>query len=223
MHLAQGGLILVRSTAVAIDGATDIRQTIFVPVLTPGPSAMVAPPESPTGSSSLVAAKPRPSADTSREIDAAFATFARERPDALFVAPDPIFPDLACPAGRAPCALSAVYGVRQFVEVGGLMSYGTSLPEMYHQVGVRAKPADFAGDSVNQVRTGHQRPDRPHAQPHCSSGRARHCRRGDRMTAYGTELPIRNVRSSVANGRRADNICSMRVLRILTRSGHQQS
>ena len=125
--------------------------------------------------------------------------FARERPDALFVAPDPIFPDLACPAGRAPCALSAVYGVRQFVEVGGLMSYGTSLPEMYHQVGVRAKPADFAGDSVNQVRTGHQRPDRPHAQPHCSSGRARHCRRGDRMTAYGKELPIRNVRSSVAN------------------------
>ena len=38
------------------------------------------------------------------------------------------------------------------------MSYGTSLPEMYHQVGVRAKPADFAGDLVNQVRTGHQRP-----------------------------------------------------------------
>jgi hypothetical protein len=29
------------------------------------------------------------------------------------------------------------------------------------------------------------------------------------MTAYGKELPIRNVRSSVANGRRADNICSM--------------
>ena len=111
-------------------------------------------------------------------------------------------PDLPRPGVSSwPRAMRAFCGLwgAQFVEVGGLMSYGTSLPEMYHQVGVRAKPADFAGDLVNQVRTGHQRPDRPHAQPHCSSGRARHCRRGDRMTAYGTELPIRNVRSSVAN------------------------
>jgi hypothetical protein len=36
------------------------------------------------------------------------------------------------------------------------------------------------------------------------------------MTASGTELPIPNVRSSVANGGKADKICSMRVLRILT-------
>jgi hypothetical protein len=36
--------------------------------------------------------------------------------------------------------------------------------------------------------------------------------------AFGTELPIPNVRSSVANGGKADNICSMRVLRILTDS-----
>ena len=37
----------------------------------------------------------------------------------------------------------------------------------------------------------------------------------------GTELPIPNVRSSVANGGKADKICSMRVLRILTQSGHR--
>jgi hypothetical protein len=42
------------------------------------------------------------------------------------------------------------------------------------------------------------------------------------MTGYGTELPIPNVRSSVAMEGKADKICSMRVLRILTRSGHRQ-
>jgi hypothetical protein len=36
------------------------------------------------------------------------------------------------------------------------------------------------------------------------------------MSPFGTELPIPNVRSSVANGGKADKICSMRVLRILT-------
>ena len=36
------------------------------------------------------------------------------------------------------------------------------------------------------------------------------------MSEFGTELPIPNVRSSVANGGKADKICSMRVLRILT-------
>ena len=41
-------------------------------------------------------------------------------------------------------------------------------------------------------------------------------------SAIGTKLPIPNVRSSVANGGKADNICSMRVLRILTQSSHWQ-
>ena len=38
-------------------------------------------------------------ASTSREIDAAFATFVRERPDALFVGPDRLLPQPACPIG----------------------------------------------------------------------------------------------------------------------------
>src|SRR5262245_45180842 len=42
-----------------------------------------------------------------------------------------------------------------------------------------------------------------------------------RSDAIGTELPIPNVRSSVANGGKADKICSMRVLRILTQLGHE--
>jgi putative ABC transport system substrate-binding protein len=90
-------------------------------------------------------------AATRQEIDAAYAALMRERPDALFVSPDPFFQTrrthLAALATRH--ALPAAYSVREYVEAGGLMSYGTSLPDMYQQVGVYAgrilkgaKPAD---------------------------------------------------------------------------------
>jgi putative ABC transport system substrate-binding protein len=74
---------------------------------------------------------------TSREIDAAFATLVPERPDALFVAPDGFFTSrrvqLAALAARH--ALPATYSVRDFVDVGGLMSYGASLTDTYRQLG----------------------------------------------------------------------------------------
>jgi putative ABC transport system substrate-binding protein len=80
-------------------------------------------------------------ASTSREIDVAFAALVRERPDALLVAPDGFFisrrVQLTSLATRH--ALPAAYTVREFVEVGGLMSYGTSISDMYRQVG------DYAG------------------------------------------------------------------------------
>ena len=91
-------------------------------------------------------------AGTNPEIDAAYATMVRERPDALFVSPDTIFTSrrvqLISLAARH--ALPAAYSVREFVEAGGLMSYGTSLAEAYRQVGVYSgrilngeKPADI--------------------------------------------------------------------------------
>ena len=75
-----------------------------------------------------------------REIDAAYATLVRERPDALFVASDGYFTSrrVQLTALAARHALPAVYSVREFVEASGLMSYGTSLADMYRQVGVYA-------------------------------------------------------------------------------------
>jgi putative tryptophan/tyrosine transport system substrate-binding protein len=76
----------------------------------------------------------------------------RERPDALFVAPDALFINrrVQLIALAARHALPATYAVREYVEAGGLMSYGTSVADMYRQIGVYtgrvlkgAKPADL--------------------------------------------------------------------------------
>ena len=91
-------------------------------------------------------------ASTSREIEAAFSTLVADRADALFVAPDSFF------TGRfvqfvtlaAHHRIPAAYTQRDFVEAGGLMSYGTDIPDMLRQVGVYTgqilkgvKPADL--------------------------------------------------------------------------------
>jgi len=91
-------------------------------------------------------------ASTSPEIDTAFATFVRERPDAVFVGLDQFFASrrvqLVHLASRH--AVPATYALRDFAEVGGLMSYGTNLLDAYRQVGVYtgrivkgAKPTDL--------------------------------------------------------------------------------
>jgi putative ABC transport system substrate-binding protein len=91
-------------------------------------------------------------ATTISEIDAVFASFARERPDALFVAPDGFFISRAVQFATltARDKIPAAYSDRDTVAVGGLMSYGTDLADMYRQVGVYigsilkgAKPADL--------------------------------------------------------------------------------
>jgi putative ABC transport system substrate-binding protein len=89
-------------------------------------------------------------ASTSSEIDAAFAILQRERPDALFVAPDGFFSSrrvqIATLAARD--RIPAAYASRAVAAAGGLMSYGTPSPN--REVGVYvgkilngAKPADL--------------------------------------------------------------------------------
>jgi putative ABC transport system substrate-binding protein len=91
-------------------------------------------------------------ASTSREINTAFATFASERPDALFVGLDPFLNSrrvqLVNLASRH--ALPATFSNRDIAEIGGLMSYGTNLADAYRQLGVYtgrvlkgASPADL--------------------------------------------------------------------------------
>jgi putative ABC transport system substrate-binding protein len=91
-------------------------------------------------------------ASTSHEINAAFATFVRERPDALFVGLDAFLNNrraqLVNLASRH--TLPATFSNRDFAEIGGLMSYGSDIKDAYRQVGVYAgrilkgaKPADL--------------------------------------------------------------------------------
>jgi ABC-type uncharacterized transport system substrate-binding protein len=79
-------------------------------------------------------------ANTIGEIDAAFATFVRERPDVLFVSGGPFLlsrrVQLALLAARY--AVPTSYGSREYAENGGLMSYGTSLTDVHRQVGAYA-------------------------------------------------------------------------------------
>jgi ABC-type uncharacterized transport system substrate-binding protein len=77
-------------------------------------------------------------ASTSREIDLAFATFVRERPDALFVSSGPFFTTrrLQLAQWAARHAVPAIYAGREYAVAGGLMSYGASLPDAYRQAGV---------------------------------------------------------------------------------------
>jgi ABC-type uncharacterized transport system substrate-binding protein len=98
-------------------------------------------------------------ASTSREINAAFATFVRERPDALFVGGDPFFNDRRVQLANIAAyhRVPATYSNRDLAEAGGLMSYGTDLADAFRQVGVYvgrilkgAKPADLPVEQASK-------------------------------------------------------------------------
>jgi len=86
------------------------------------------------------------------EIDAAFATVERDRPDALFVTGDAFFGSRATQFATltARSRIPATYSLRDIVAAGGLMSYGTDFTEAFRQVGIYtgkilkgAKPSDL--------------------------------------------------------------------------------
>jgi putative ABC transport system substrate-binding protein len=91
-------------------------------------------------------------ASTDDEIDAAFESIAQNHIPALVMAGDPFFNSrrdkLVALAARN--ALPSMYSFRDYAVVGGLMSYGIDLPDVYRQIGVYvgrilkgAKPADM--------------------------------------------------------------------------------
>jgi putative ABC transport system substrate-binding protein len=93
-------------------------------------------------------------ANTSGEIDAAFTTIGRERHDAVFVGSSPLFNARRIQVVHLASyhRVPATYSGRLYAEIGGLMSYGASVADAMHQMGVYtgrilkgAKPADLPG------------------------------------------------------------------------------
>jgi putative tryptophan/tyrosine transport system substrate-binding protein len=91
-------------------------------------------------------------ASNNQDIFAAFPAMAQRRTPALMIVTDPLFTSrrvqLVTLATRY--AIPAIYTSREFTEIGGLMSYGTDLPNIYRQVGIYtgrilkgAKPSDL--------------------------------------------------------------------------------
>jgi putative ABC transport system substrate-binding protein len=90
--------------------------------------------------------------NTSTEIDTVFETMSRERPDAVFVATSAFLNGRRVQLAQLATfhRLPAIYGLREYVEVGGLMSYGPNIVDAFRQMGVYAgrilkgaKPADL--------------------------------------------------------------------------------
>src|SRR4029077_11597621 len=91
-------------------------------------------------------------ADTSAEIDAAFAAMGRERPDAVFVGANTFFNGRRVQLTQLATFhhLPAIYTGREYAEVGGLMSYGSDIVDAFRLCGVYtgrilkgAKPAEL--------------------------------------------------------------------------------
>jgi len=100
------------------------------------------------------------SATTENDFDQVFAALVQERADALLVSADPFFfsrrEHLIALAARH--AIPTLYEIREYVEVGGLMSYGTVFRDGYHKGGIYVgrilkgvKPAELPVEQINTL------------------------------------------------------------------------
>jgi putative ABC transport system substrate-binding protein len=99
------------------------------------------------------------SAVTENDFDQVFASLAQQRADALFITADPFFATKRehLVALAAQHAMPTTYEFREFVEAGGLMSYGTDLNDGFYKGGnyvgkvlKGAKPADLPVEEINK-------------------------------------------------------------------------
>ena len=90
--------------------------------------------------------------NTSAEIDAAFETMSRERPDAVYVTTTAFLNGRRLQLAQLAAfhRLPAMYGLREYAEAGGLISYGPNIVDAYRQIGMytgrilkSATPADL--------------------------------------------------------------------------------
>ena len=99
-------------------------------------------------------------ASSEPELDAVYAAVARLQAAGLVVGPDPFFnsriEQLAALTSRQ--ALPAVYQWREFTAAGGLLSYGSSITDVYRQAGIYTgrilkgeKPADLPVEQTTKV------------------------------------------------------------------------
>jgi putative tryptophan/tyrosine transport system substrate-binding protein len=94
---------------------------------------------------------------TERDLDGAFTALMRQQPGVLIVGPAPLFISLAAQiaALAAHHTLPAIYTTREYVEAGGLMSWGASQIEQYR----------LAGEYVGKILKGANPADLPVLQP----------------------------------------------------------
>jgi putative ABC transport system substrate-binding protein len=171
-------------------------------------------------------------ASTDRDFTSVFATLVQLRAGALVIGVDPLFASRSEQLGALTVrhAVPTVCPYRRFTAAGGLMSYGASLAEGYRQVGIYTgrilkgeKPSDLPVQQSMKVELViNLKTAKALGLTVPLSSR----RRGDRVrlvtSDIGTKRSLRRSRRMSVVGGEAENICSVRVFRILTHLGHRR-